>query len=202
MNSVISETITFKEIERTFFEIGCEVSRGLMASFLKTVDQEICETRNKEEFRHKGGRSTGIKTLMGEVPIKRVLYEKTGEDGTSQYIFLLDKELGFETIGNISPNLVEKIASQICEMSFREAAKTISDLTNQSISHQGVWNVVQAIGERQKDAEKCLMNDFKDGYLSGDKKVPILFEEADGYGFQFTHQRNTKPLRRWHLQDL
>ena len=30
MNSLISKQITFKEVERTFFEIGCEIAKNLM----------------------------------------------------------------------------------------------------------------------------------------------------------------------------
>ena len=41
MNSVISEGLTFKEIERTFFEMGCEIARNLMSEFLFAVDKEI-----------------------------------------------------------------------------------------------------------------------------------------------------------------
>jgi hypothetical protein len=40
-------------------------------------------------------------------------------------------------------------------MSFREVSQAISDFTNQSISHQGVWNIVQAAGEKLEEAEKC-----------------------------------------------
>ena len=180
MNSLVPETLTFKEIERYFYEIGCELAKTLMTNFLQGLDKEICETRNKAELRHKGSRETTIKTLMGEVPVKRTLYRRILDDGKVEHVFLMDEELGFDTIGNISPNLVEKIAGHICNMPFREVSRAVSGLTNQSISHQGVWNVVQGIGERQADSEKNLMNDFKDGYLSGDKKVPVLFEEADG----------------------
>lgn len=180
MNSLTGNKITFKEIERIFFEIGCEVAKTLMSWFLERLDEELCKNRNKAELRHKGTRKTSIKTLMGEVPINRVLYKKFKEDGSAEYVFLLDEELGLDTIGLISPNLVEKVADYSCEMSYREVSQAVSDFTNQSISHQGVWNIIQAIGEKQEEAEKRLVESFKDNKLSGDRKVPILFEEADG----------------------
>jgi hypothetical protein len=180
MNSLTVEKITFKEIERNFFEIGCEVARMLMQEYLKTADKELAESRNKAELRHKGSRTTTIKTLMGEIPVKRTIYKQINEDGTPEYIFLLDEALGLDTIGLISPNLVEKIAGHICEMPYREVAEAISGLTNQTISHQGVWNVVQAMGEKQEEAEKQLTKAFEEGELSGKKEIPVLFEEADG----------------------
>jgi hypothetical protein len=198
MNSVISETITFKEIERTIFEIGCEIAKNFLKQCLETRDKEISETRNKAELRHKGCRETVIKTLMGEVILRRTLYKRVADDGSNEYVFLLDEELGFDTIGNISPNLAEKIAGQACEMSFREVSGSVSGLTNQSISHQGVWNVVQAIGEKQADAEKRLADDFENDRLSGDKKVEVLFEEADGLwlSMQKRNRKNHKKIKK------
>ncbi len=196
MNSVVPQTITFKDIEKRIFEFGCEISRNMISTFLADVDKEICETRNKAEYRHKGYRNTTIKTLMGEVPVKRTLYKRILDDGTAEYVFLLDKELGFDTIGNISPNLVEKIAGQICEESYRAVSGTVTGLTNQSISHQGVWNVVQAIGERQAKTEKQLMTAFKDDRLSGDKKVPVLFEEADGLSISIQKRDGKKGKKK------
>jgi hypothetical protein len=91
-----------------------------------------------------------LKTLMGEVDIERSLYRRINDKGQVEYIYLLDQELGFETIGTISPNLAEKILDQICETSYREVTKSVSELTNQRISHQGVWNIIQQVGEKQK----------------------------------------------------
>jgi hypothetical protein len=180
MNSLTCKEKTFKEIEREFFEIGCEIARELMAAFLSKVDKELGEARDKSQLRHKGKRNTSIKTLMGEVPVRRALYKRIKEDGSVEYIHLLDEALGLDTIGLISPNLVEKILEHSCEMSYREVSEAVSNFTNQTISHQGVWNVVQAAGEKQKEAEEQLINSFKNNGLSGNKEVPVLFEEADG----------------------
>lgn len=180
MNSLTGKKITFKEIERSFFEIGCEVARMLMGEFLAKLDRDLSHNRNKEELRHKGKRKTTIKTLMGEVLLDRALYKRFREDGSTEYIYLLDEELGLDTIGLISPNLAEKILEHVCEMSFREVSQAVSDFTGQRISHQGVWDVVQAVGKRQKEAEKRLVDSFKGNKLSGSKEVPVLFEEADG----------------------
>jgi len=180
MNSLHVKEIAFKEIERIFFEIGCEVSRKLLENFLAAMNKELNDSRDKKTLRHKGNRTTVIKTLMGEVEVKRSMYKKVSEAGEVGYVYLLDKALGMETIGNISPNLVEKILDNICEMSYREVSKAITGLTNQSISHQGVWNVVKVAGERQQDAEKDLVETYERQELSGEKEVPVLFEEADG----------------------
>ena len=110
MISLTYEGLTFKEIESNFFEIGCEVAKTLMQEFLEKTDKQLEKNRDTSELRHKGARATTIKTLMGEVSVQRVLYKRINEDGTVEYIFLLDESLGFDTIGNVSPNLVEKMA--------------------------------------------------------------------------------------------
>jgi hypothetical protein len=180
VNSLTQEKVTFKQIERIFFEIGCEVARTLMQQFLEKVDRELAEIRNKSELRHKGLKTTNIKTLMGEVILRRAVYKKVNEDGGIEHRYLLDEALGLDTIGNISPNLAEKILEYSCEMSYREVAQAVSNLTNQTISHQGVWNVVQAVGEKQEEAERQKVKAFKNNTLLGEKEVPMLFEEADG----------------------
>ena len=65
-------------------------------------------------------------------------------------------------------------------MSYREVSETVTGLTNQSISHQGVWNVVQAVGEKQAEEEKRLVRAYDSHQLDGERVVPVLFEEADG----------------------
>jgi len=180
MKSVTFKELTFKEIERNIYEIGCEIARKLMQEMLEKMDKELAESRNKAELRHKGSRATTIKTLMGEVAVSRTLYKRTKEDGGIEHIHLLDEALGLDTIGTISPNLVEKILEHSCEMSYREVADAVREFTNQTISHQGVWNIVQAVGEKQTEAEKGRLKAYKNNELSGSKEVPILFEEADG----------------------
>ena len=117
---------------------------------------------------------------MGEVTFRRNVYKRVNEDGQTEYIYLLDEALGFDTIGVISPNLAEKIIELSCQMSYRQVAQTISELTNQTISHQGVWDVIQVAGQRQEQAEKELIKSYKNNELCGTKEVPVLFEEADG----------------------
>jgi len=198
VNSLTQAEVTFKQIERIFFEIGCEVARTLMQQFLERVDRELAESRNKAELRHKGLKTTNIKTLMGEVILRRAVYKKVNEDGGIEHRYLLDEALGLGTIGNISPNLVEKILEHSCEMSYREVAQAVSDLTNQTISHQGVWDVVQAVGEKQAEAEKIKIKAFKNNSLFGEKEVRVLFEEVDGLwlSMQGTDRENSAKGRK------
>jgi len=167
-----------------------------MQEFLMGVDKELAESRNKAELRHKGSRTTTLKTLMGEIAVSRNLYRKIKDDGSVEHIYLLDEALGLDTIGFISPNLVEKILEHSCEMSYREVSQAVSDFTNQTISHQGVWNIVQAVGEKQIEAESRLVKAYKNNELSGSKKIPMLFEEADGLWLSM-QGKSRKQFSKW-----
>ena len=44
--------------------------------------------------------------------------------------------------------LSEMIAKAACEGSYRAAARSVSEMTGQTISHTAAWNVVEQLGER------------------------------------------------------
>ena len=93
---------------------------------------------------------------------------------------MLDEELGMDTIGLISTNLAEKIVMAATEVSFRNASEFVSQTTGQTISHGGVWNVIQSLGEKLEKEEEELIQEFHTEQTRGTKEIPLLFEEMDG----------------------
>ena len=180
MISLHEKEVSFKDLERSMYEIGCEIAAELLKRYLEKLDKEISHTRDKELYRHKGIRKRTIKTLMGEVNISRRIYQVTNEEGVKEHRYLLDEAMGLKVIGSISANLAERIAQDITKTSFRNVAESVSQLTNQPISHTGVWNIVQEIGQRQKESERTLVAAYKNEQLQGSREVNLLFEEADG----------------------
>ena len=193
MISLPVKDVTFKDIEQIFFRIGCEMAREMMKHFLEQADEELAKNRGKAQLRLKGKKTTTIKTIMGEVQVRRNIYKKINEDGQVQHIYLLDKALGFEKIGTISPNLAEKIIELSCHKSYRQVAQTIKELTSQTISHQAVWDIVQIVGQRQRKTEEELIRAFKNHELCGEREVSVLFEEADG--IHLSMQGKSRPQR-------
>ena len=76
--------------------------------------------------------------MYGEVSYKRAVYEKTDEDGSKNFVYLLDETLELKNTGLISANLTEKLLEGITELSYRQCAARISEMTGQSISTMGV----------------------------------------------------------------
>ena len=120
MDILNKDKVTFKDLEQLIYEIKCQEARELTASILNAIDDRLHQDRDKGEYRDKGLRKTTIKTVYGEVEYVRHIYLTRNEDGKNTAIFLLDKELGMDTIGLISTNLAEKIAEEYYEIPKEE----------------------------------------------------------------------------------
>ena len=181
MDSMIKEKgITFKELEDNMFRSIMEQGQKAMRGFLEEYDKYLADTRDKSYYRDKGTRKTTIKTRFGEITYWRHVYRVVRDDGKVEHVFLLDEVLELDQIGLISAGLAEQMVKGITENSYRECARSISELTGQSISAMGVWKVVQKLGERVCEEEEALTEAYKRGEINGEKKAPVLFEEADG----------------------
>ena len=201
MKQILSENgINFNDLEKEIFEIACKNARETMVEILESIDENLQINRDKKIYRHKGKRVTTIKTIMGEVEFKRTIYESKNDLGEKAYIYLLDEAIGLETFGKVSTNLAFKIAEHASISSFRNSAHNISSTTGQSISHGGVWNVIQSLGEKLKEIEDNDTNTAANGHITGTKETKILFEEADGVWINMQGKDRPRKGRRSELK--
>ena len=181
MKSMITENgLTFKELEKNIYSWLCQIGREFTREFLERYDRMLMEGRDRKKYRHKGTRQTTIKTVYGEVVYRRAVYEAVEEEGVKHYVYLLDETLELNRVGLISTNMSELLVKAITELSYRECAAKVSEMTGQSISAMGVWNVIQQLGEKVREEEARLVEEYKKGHVQGKKEVPVLFEETDG----------------------
>ena len=138
--------------------------------FLERYDRMLMEDRDKKKYRNKGARQTTVKTVYGEVTYQRMVYEVIEEDGTKRFVYLLDETLELDHVGLISTNMAELLVKGITELSYRECATKVSEMTGQTISAMGVWNVIQALGEKVYNEEATLTEEYKKGHVKGKKK--------------------------------
>lgn len=172
--------IDFKTIEEKIYKIVCEVACEIMKDILENIDLRLLAKRDTKKYRNKGFRETCIHTLMGEVEYKRRIYKTKNEDGKNIHVYLLDEFLKKETIGHVSSNLVEKIVENVLEQSYRKTAKNIESMSQSSLSHTAIWDVVQKLGDRIEKQETELINQYNNGNINGKREVKVLFQEADG----------------------
>ena len=181
MKSMIAENrVTFKDLEKNIFAWVCQLGQQFTKEFLERYDQILMRERDKEKYRHKGRRQNTVKTVYGEVTYSRVVYEVTQEDKSRRYVYLLDETLQLNCIGLISANMADLLVKGITELSYRECAAKVSEMTGQTISAMGVWNVIQMLGEKACEEERELVKEHKAGHVQGTKEIPVIFEEADG----------------------
>lgn len=165
-----------KEICQKCHEMGCE----LIKNALEAYDRILSESRDKDVYRHKGLRKTVIKTVMGEVEFRRAVYETVSDEGIKHFIFLLDEAMGIERSGFMSGLLSEMIAKSVCEGSYRSAARSVSELTGQTVSHTAAWRVVQELGESVDVQEQQAAKAAAAHRGTGRLEAKLLFEEQDG----------------------
>ena len=180
MESIVEERlVSFKELEKKIYCYVCELGREITQIILERYDKELMEGRDSAQYRHKGARKTTIKTVYGEVEYSRRIYQTKTECGEKAFVFLLDEAMQIERIGLISSNLAEKLAMTITEATYRVTAETISSTCGQTISHGGVWNFIQRLGEKISAEEADVARMHAD-QTKGTKEIPTLFEEMDG----------------------
>ena len=179
MKSMITENgVTFKELEKNIFQWVCQIGQEFTKEFLERYDQQLMKQRDKNYYRHKGLRQTTIKTVYGEVTYQRAIYEAFNEDGSKRFVYLLDEMLDLDHVGLISTNMAELLVSGITEMSYRECAAKVSQMTGQNISAMGVWNVIQALGEKVCEEEKELTEAHKLSAISFDDMLEMAAQGA------------------------
>lgn len=181
MELILKETgVVFKTIEKNMFEKHCRNAIQETQEYLEALDIQLMESRDKNLFRHKGSKETTVKTVYGDVPYSRRVYETVDENGERKYVYLLDEFLKIKHTGLISENLAEKIVSGITTKSYRDCADEVSETTAQNISAMGVWNLVQKVGEKLCEEEQRLVEQHKKNNCKGETIAPVLFEESDG----------------------
>jgi len=178
--SLTEISINFKAFEQLAQRISYEFGREIVKVLLEEWDRYLMHSRDKAVYEHVGRKRTTIKTVIGEVVYYRAQYEYIDEEGKKCYVFLLDAAMGLDSAGHFSELMRETIVQACCASPYREAARAISEMTGQSISHTAAWNVVQAVG-RQVDAQEQIAAKLaaKDEG-AGTIETKVLFEEQDG----------------------
>jgi len=169
----------FNQIEREIFCKVCTVAREMVRGVLGEWDEELAKRRDMKEYRHKGKKKTVYRTIFGEVEYRRNVYEVT-EDGIRSTVYLLDEAMGMTGTRRMSGLLTGLIVKASCEAPYRSAARAVSEMTGQTISHMAVWNVVQAMGKQVDEQEQRASELAAKDEGIGTIETPILFEEQDG----------------------
>ena len=178
---VSKEGIKFNSLEKKIFKFVSELGCWILKLILESYDKKLMKARDSKKYRHKGLRTTTIKTIMGEVEYRRAIYE-IEENGIKKTVYLLDEQLQINKEGKASENLIEKIIETVpITDSYRKAETVLKETTNATLSFEWIRNIVVKIGDKitKKEKEERKMLD-KGQLVAGVKEIIALFEEADG----------------------
>jgi len=179
--NISEKTVSFKEIEEIVKQAAFEYGRNIMADVLLDFDESIRDNRDKSIYINKGKKQTVVKTTLGEVTYSRTLYEVRQDGKKVGYVHLLDEAMGLgDGGGHFSELLRDLIVQSCCEGAYRNAARAVSEMTGQTISHAAAWNVVQAVGTKLDAHELHEANLASAGKGKGTIETDVLFEEQDG----------------------
>lgn len=170
----------FEQIEKTIFAEACAYARETTKTILEKYDVELMKGRDTKKYKLRTIQNSTVKTIFGEVEYRRRYYDYLNEEGEIEKIFLLDNVLQMKAVGSFSENLAKIVAEAASQMSYRQAAEKIRSMTGITISHGGVWNIVQALGNHVQEDETVLVKAMKGDRLHGEIETEILFEEMDG----------------------
>ena len=178
--NISDNNVAFKEIERLAQRIAFETARTIIAAVLKDWDKHLMQCRDKAMYINRGLKTTAVKTTVGEVPFSRTLYDIIDGGVKRGHVFLLDEAMGISGSGQFSELLKDLIVQACCDGAYRSAARSVSEMTGQTISHTAAWNVVQAIGGRLDNHEQHAAALAEGNEGAGTIEPPVLFEEQDG----------------------
>jgi len=174
------EIANFGSLIRKAFILAMEFGRTLVVQALEIRDQELAEVRDKKRYRNKGKRQTSIKTKLGIIEFSRNVYIDNAAPEGEKCVYLLDEDLEIEKVGLVSEDICQAAATAVCESTYRGAAKMISETTGLSISGQGVWNIIQELGEGRKAQIDRQAEQAEAYHGTGVIESKLLYEENDG----------------------
>jgi len=193
MNIIVPKEFTsFNDLEKFIYGFVCIIGQEMTRYILERNDTELFSLRDPKTYRYKDMRNTSIKTLYGTVEYTRRRYNHIQENGSGKSCYLLDEMIKIDKIGLVSSNLAERIAHSITEETYRATADSISTLSGQHISPQGVWNLVQKLGERISREEEEDVLRLEAGELSGEEVAKVIFEEMDGVWLNMQGKKHKK----------
>ena len=172
--------IKFNEIEQLAQKMAFEHGRGIISSMLNDMDKALRDGRDKAVYVNKGKRPAVIKTTLGEVTYSRTLYYIYEDGAKIGQIYLLDEAMGMNGNGHFSEKMRDLIVRMSCDGAYRNAARAVSEMTGQTISHTAAWSIVQSIGARINEHELHEAKLAKDSRGTGAIEAGVLFEEQDG----------------------
>jgi hypothetical protein len=175
MNILLENIDNFNTLEETASKLALKI----IEQYINELEEELFIAK-PQELEVVGFRTKKISTKLGEIIIKRRLYENKY---SGDYDFLLDQKLKLRKGKRVSGEYLKLLVSLASKLSFRQVSEVIELAGFPSLSHATIHNEVKEFGTREsKRLEKEREKIFSEGKYQAkeQKEIPLLFLEADG----------------------
>lgn len=190
INSVMANGLKFNDLESGLFKILRALFEQMLTAVLEKLDDMLKYSAVRQGWEAKDKHDRMIESAVGEIFFRRRYYKKLTATGEYIYSHLLDEVLGIEKGKNLSPRLVEIVASLASENSYRKSSGFLKDMLSVSISHESIRQEVQIIGEHIAKWDKETGTDG-----TGKKEVALLVIEVDGANIKRQQRKKSKKTR-------
>lgn len=170
----------FDELAAAARETALQIGREIVVQTLEAWDKELSEARDKKRYRCKGKRKSCVKTWLGAIEYERNVYVDGADPAHKKCVYLLDEEKEISRIGCVATDMCEMAAQSVVNGTYRGAAQEITQKTGLSISAQGVWDIIQQIGENQQKQIERYAEQAAQHKGAGVIESKIVYEENDG----------------------
>jgi len=184
--------------EEDCYKLGCAVAQNTAKTMLKDIDDEILENRPKDMKSQCFSERT-ITVRFGEITIQRRLYR----DKQGEYHFLLDEYFNWHQYKKATPSLRKALVRLATQDSFESVSKTMGDMLAGVLSDTTIHRILQEISQTAIESEKHEWNLwFNEGKIlkGGDRKIPILYTEADGLCVHLQREKDEDGNRQKHYE--
>ena len=170
-----------RALEERTYRVITETTCEALGILLELLDDQLSEA---VQAPCEGKAQRTLVGVVGEIRFQRRFYRGLG--------FVLDERLGVPGRSRISPWLREWAVKMATEASYRTVARWLSEWTGQSISHQTVWNEVQAWGQ-QRIQEQANERErvFGEGKPAAEGQ-PIAWLHVEGDGVSIALQKRQR----------
>lgn len=171
-----SEQISFNELEQMVWSSVTDTFRKAMSDVLTQLDEALHQARDRERYVLKDVRTREELTLVGPVSFRRRYYWDREE---KRWVCLLDEALGIESRQRVSDTVrAAAVEAAVTNTSYRAAAGELERCGCQvTVSHEAIRQWTLKVGkaiEADKEVRQL-------GSVAGQRRVPVLFVEADGF---------------------
>ncbi|HEL1178806.1 DDE transposase [Streptococcus equi subsp. zooepidemicus SzAM60] len=187
---ILKGSANLSDFDKGIMELMSQLMIESVGETLERLDKEIIQPYLESGWEIDRIEERQVTFLFGTVRFSRRRLRQKGEES----ILPLDQALGLKSRERYSPSFHERLSLLATGMTYRQASRSLELLTGIEISHQGIHNMVQRVGEKvmtsqlEEDDTKLRRPDY-------------LFIEGDGLWINSQTKGKNIELKRDYLHE-